>query len=161
MKKLSLYIFLGLLWCVNGFSEIYEINKCYSKGKDTEWIIETWDLINKTKKLFIDPITHEKTYLDEKVVVKEDSIVTIDINAGKIFITDIKSDYSIESTKALIKWYETTEPGQEYKKNFLKKMEDSNHTGMTPEGFWAYYIGNLKKEEKISQEEFFLLTITA
>ena len=61
------------------------------------------------------------TYLDEKVASKEDSIVTIDINAGKIFITDIKSDYSIESTKALIKWYESTEPGQEYKKKETKR----------------------------------------
>ena len=43
---------------------------------------------------------------------------------------------------------------------FLKKMEDSNNTGMTPEEFWAYYIRNLEKEEKISQEEFFLLTVT-
>ncbi len=160
MKKAIAIIVLGLLWCDNGFSQTFEINKCYGKGKDTAWKIETWDLISKTQKYFIDPITHEKTSLDEKVVDKEDSIVTIDINAGKIFITDIKSDYSIESTKALIKWYETTEPGQEYKKNFLKKMEDSNNTGMTPEGFWAYYIRNLEKEEKISQEEFFLLTVT-
>ena len=149
-----------MMWCDNGFSQTFEINKCYSKGKDTAWEIETWDLISKTKKQFIDPITHEKTYLDEKVVVKEDSIVTIDVNAGKIFITDIKSDYSIESTKALIKWYETTEPGQEYKKNFLKKMEDSNDTGMTPEGFWAFYIRGLEKKEKIDQREFFLLTVT-
>ena len=103
MKKAIAIIVLGLLWCDNGFSQTFEINKCYSKGKDTAWKIETWDLISKTKKQFIDPITHEKTYLDEKVVDKEDSIVTIDINAGKIFITDIKSDYSIESTKALIK----------------------------------------------------------
>ena len=160
MQKAIAIIILGLLWSVNGFSQILEINKCFSKGKDTEWKIETWDLISKGKKLFIDPITHEKTYLDEKIVNIEDKIVTIDTNAGKIFITDIKSDYNIESTKALIKWYETTKPGQEYKKRFLKGMEDSNNTGMTPEEFWAYYIGNLKKEEKIVQQEFFLLTVT-
>jgi len=160
MKKLLGIMVLGLLWCDNGFSQTLEMNKCYSKGKDTVWKIESWDLISKTKKRFIDPITHEMTYLDEKVASKEDSIVTIDINAGKIFITDIKSDYSIESTKALIKWYETTEPGQEYKKNFLEKKYDSNSMGMTAEQFWAFYIRNLEKREKIDQREFFLLTVT-
>ena len=160
MKKLLGILVLGLLWCDNGFSQTLEMNKCYSKGKDTVWKIESWDLISKTKKRFIDPITHEMTYLDEKVASKEDSIVTIDINAGKIFITDIKSDYSIESTKALIKWYETTEPGQEYKKNFLEKKYDSNSMGMTAEQFWAFYIRNLEKREKIDQREFFLLTVT-
>ena len=160
MKRFLGIMVLGLLWCDNGFSQTLEMNKCYSKGKDTVWKIESWDLISKTKKRFIDPITHEMTYLDEKVASKEDSIVTIDINAGKIFITDIKSDYSIESTKALIKWYETTEPGQEYKKKFLEKKYDSNSVGMTAEQFWAFYIRNLEKREKIDQREFFLLTVT-
>ena len=35
MKKLSLYIFLGLLWCNVGFAELIELNKCF-KGKDSE-----------------------------------------------------------------------------------------------------------------------------
>ena len=160
MKKLLAIVVLGLLWSVNGFSEIYEINKCYSKGKDTEWKIETWDFISKTKKQFIDPVTHERTYLDEKVVTLEDNAVTIDTNAGKIFITKIRSDYAIESTKALLKWYETTDPGKEYKKNYLNDLENSNVTSMTLEEIWERYIGHLKKKEKIAQEEYLLLTIT-
>ena len=36
MKKLSLYIFLVLMWCNVGFAELIELNKCF-KGKDSSF----------------------------------------------------------------------------------------------------------------------------
>ena len=33
MKKLSLYIFLGLLWCNVGFAELINFNKCFQKNE--------------------------------------------------------------------------------------------------------------------------------
>ena len=50
MKKLLGIVVLGLLLSGSAYAEIYEINKCYNKGSDTAWTIETWDRISKTKK---------------------------------------------------------------------------------------------------------------
>ena len=150
------------MWCAVSHSQIYEINKCYSNnGKEAEWKIETWNFVSKEKKQFIDPITHERTFLDEKIVTIEDNIVTIDASGGKIFLTEIKSDYAINSTKDFIKWIETTDPGEKFKENFLNDNENyKKMTGMTLDEVWSHYLKTLKTEEKISQEEFSLLTIT-
>ena len=49
MKKLSLYIFLVLMWCNAGFAEFYELNKCFIKGGFEEASFKSWEEFNKTK----------------------------------------------------------------------------------------------------------------
>lgn len=154
---------LGFLLSGNGFAEIYEINKCYNKGSDTAWTIETWDRISKTKKKLIDPKTNEKITTDEMIARNEDSIVSIDSEINKIFKTHIKSDYSITYKKSLAKWYRTSDEGKKKKNESERKWIADNTAAslnMTHEKFWEDFLRGLEKTEKISQDEFDLLTIT-
>jgi len=163
MKKLLGIIVLALLWCNISFSEIYEINKCYNKGRDIAWTVEMWDRVSKTKKKLIDPKTNEKITTDEMIARTEDSIVSIDSEINKIFITRIKSDYSITYTKSLAKWYRTSDEGKKKKNESERKWIEDNTAAslnMTHEKFWEDYLRGLEKTEKISQDEFDLLTLT-
>jgi len=163
MKKLLGIIVLGLLLCGNCYAEIYEINKCYNKGSDIAWTIETWDRISKTKKKLIDPKTNEKITTDEMIARNEDSIVSIDSEINKIFKTHIKSDYSITYKKSLAKWYRTSDEGKKKKNESERKWIADNTAAslnMTHEKFWEDFLRGLEKTEKISQDEFDLLTIT-
>jgi len=47
MKKLSLYIFLVLMWCNVGFAEFFELNKCFIKGGLEEATFKSWEEFNK------------------------------------------------------------------------------------------------------------------
>ena len=163
IKKLLGIIVLGLLLSGNAYAEIYEINKCYNKGSDTAWTIETWDRISKTKKKLIDPKTNEKITTDEMIVRNEDSIVSIDSEINKIFKTHIKSDYSITYKKSLAKWYRTSDEGKKKKNESERKWIADNTAAsqnMTHEKFWENFLRGLEKTEKIRQDEFDLLTIT-
>tara|TARA_B110000977_G_scaffold166542_1_gene214471 strand:+ start:379 stop:1650 length:1272 start_codon:yes stop_codon:yes gene_type:complete len=163
MKKLLGIIVLALLWCNISFSEIYEINKCYNKGRDIAWTVEMWDRVSKTKKKLIDPKTNEKITTDEMIARTEDSIVSIDSEINKIFKTHIKSDYSITYSKSLAKWYRTSDEGKKKKNESERKWIEDNTAAslnMTHEKFWEDYLRGLEKTEKISQDEFDLLTIT-
>ena len=163
MKKLLGIIVLALLWCNISFSEIYEINKCYNKGSDIAWTVEMWDRVSKTKKKLIDPKTNEKITTDEMIARTEDSIVSIDSEINKIFKTHIKSDYSITYTKSLAKWYRTSDEGKKKKNESERKWIEDNTAAslnMTHEKFWEDFLRGLEKTEKISQDEFDLLTIT-
>ena len=163
MKKLLGIIVLGLLLSGNAYAEIYEINKCYNKGSDIAWTIEKWDRISKTKKKLIDPKTNEKITTDEMIVRNEDSIVSIDSEINKIFKTHIKSDYSITYKKSLAKWYRTSDEGKKKKNESERKWIADNTAAsqnMTHEKFWENFLRGLEKTEKISQDEFDLLTIT-
>ena len=163
MKKLLGIVVLGLLLSGSAYAEIYEINKCYNKGSDIAWTVEMWDRISKTKKKLIDPKTNEKITTDEMIARTEDSIVSIDSEINKIFITRIKSDYSITYTKSLAKWYRTSDEGKKKKNESERKWIADNTAAslnMTHEKFWEDYLRGLEKTEKISQDEFDLLTIT-
>ena len=163
MKKLLVIVVLGLLLSGNGYAEIYEINKCYNKGSDIAWTIETWDRISKTKKKLIDPKTNEKITTDEMIARNEDSIVSIDSEINKIFKTHIKSDYSITYKKSLAKWYRTSDEGKKKKNESERKWIADNTAAslnMTHEKFWEDFLRGLEKTEKIIQDEFDLLTIT-
>jgi S1-C subfamily serine protease len=164
MKKLFLSILvICSLLSGNAYSEIYEINKCYNKGSDIAWTVEMWDRVSKTKKKLIDPKTNEKITTDEMIARTEDSIVSIDSEINKIFITRIKSDYSITYTKSLAKWYRTSDEGKKKKNESERKWIEDNTAAslnMTHEKFWEDYLRGLEKTEKISQDEFDLLTIT-
>ena len=154
---------LGLLLSGNAYAEIYEINKCYNKGSDTAWTIETWDRISKTKKKLIDPKTNEKITTDEMIARNEDSIISIDSEINKIFKTHIKSDYSITYKKSLAKWYRTSDEGKKKKNESERKWiadDTAASLNMTHEKFWEDFLRGLEKTEKISQDEFDLLTIT-
>ena len=154
---------LGFLLSGNAYAEIYEINKCYNKGSDIAWTIEKWDRISKTKKKLIDPKTNEKITTDEMIVRNEDSIVSIDSEINKIFKTHIKSDYSITYKKSLAKWYRTSDEGKKKKNESERKWIADNTAAsqnMTHEKFWENFLRGLEKTEKISQDEFDLLTIT-
>ena len=151
MKKLLGIIVLALLWCNISFSEIYEINKCYNKGRDIAWTVEMWDRVSKTKKKLIDPKTNEKITTDELIARTEDSIVSIDSEINKIFITRIKSDYSITYTKSLAKWYRTSDEGKKKKNESERKWIADNTAAslnMTHEKFWENYLRGLEKTEK-------------
>ena len=163
MKKLLGIVVLGLLLSGNAYAEIYEINKCYNKGSDIAWTIETWDRISKTKKKLIDPKTNEKITTDEMIARNEDSIVSIDSEINKIFKTHIKSDYSITYKKSLAKWYRTSDEGKKKKNESERKWIADNTAAslnMTHEKFWEDFLRGLEKTEKIIQDEFDLLTIT-
>ena len=164
MKKLfSMILVICSLLSGNGYAEIYEINRCYSKGNDTVWKAEMWDLLSTTKKEIIDPNTYERIFTDEIVKSEEDSIVSIDTEAGKIFITKIKSDYSINHSKLLAKWYRNSEAGKKEEKDSKKKWMGDNSKAsmkMSHEKFWDGFLRGLEKKEKIKQSEFDLLTIT-
>ena len=163
MKKLLGIVVLGLLLSGSAYAEIYEINKCYNKGSDIAWTVEMWDRISKTKKKLIDPKTNEKITTDEMIARTEDSIVSIDSEINKIFITRIKSDYSITYTKSLAKWYRTSDEGKKKKNESERKWIADNTAAslnMTHEKFWENYLRGLEKTEKIRQDEFDLLTIT-
>jgi S1-C subfamily serine protease len=163
MKKLLSIIVLGLLFSSSSYAEIYEINKCYNKGSDIAWTVEMWDRVSKSKKKLIDPKTNKKITTDEMIVRTEDSIVSIDSEINKIFITRIKSDYSITYTKSLAKWYRTSDEGKKKKNESERKWIADNTAAslnMTHEKFWEDFLRGLEKTEKISQDEFDLLTIT-
>jgi len=49
MKKISLYIFLVLMWCNVGFAEFYELNKCFIKGGFEEASFKSWEEFNTTR----------------------------------------------------------------------------------------------------------------
>ena len=154
---------LGFLLSGNAYAEIYEINKCYNKGSDIAWTIEKWDRISKTKKKLIDPKTNEKITTDEMIARNEDSIISIDSEINKIFKTHIKSDYSITYKKSLAKWYRTSDEGKKKKNESERKWIADNTAAsqnMTHEKFWENFLRGLEKTEKISQDEFDLLTIT-
>jgi S1-C subfamily serine protease len=163
MKKFLVVIIIKFIFTTPSFSEVYEINQCYSKGSDTIWQANMWDRISMTKKRIIDPKTNKKITTNEMVKRKEDSIVSIDSEISKIFITNIKSDYSIAYSKSLAKWYRTSDDGKKEKKESEKKWiadGSSASTGLTHDKFWENYLRGLEKKEKIDQEEFDLLTIT-
>ena len=163
MKKLLGIVVLGFLLSGSAYAEIYEINKCYNKGSDIAWTVEMWDRVSKTKKKLIDPKTNKKITTDEMIVRTEDSIVSIDSEINKIFITRIKSDYSITYTKSLAKWYRTSDEGKKKKNESERKWIEDNTAAslnMTHEKFWEDYLRGLEKTKKISQDEFDLLTIT-
>ena len=126
MKKLLSIIVLGLLFSSSSYAEIYEINKCYNKGSDIAWTVEMWDRVSKSKKKLIDPKTNKKITTDEMIVRTEDSIVSIDSEINKIFITRIKSDYSITYTKSLAKWYRTSDEGKKKKNESERKWIADN-----------------------------------
>ena len=163
MKKFLFVIIINFIFITPSFSEIYEINQCYSKGSDTEWQADSWELISMTKKRLIDPKTNKEITTDEMVKEIEDSIVSIDTEIGKIFKTRIKSDYSIAYSKSLAKWYRTSDEGKKEKKEHEKKWiadGSSASTGLTHDQFWKNYLSSLENKEKIEQEEFDILTIT-
>jgi S1-C subfamily serine protease len=147
----------------NAYAEFYEINKCYNKGSDIAWTVEMWDRVSKTEKKLIDPKTNEKITTDEMIARNEDSIVSIDSEINKIFKTHIKSDYSITYSKSLAKWYRTSDEGKNKKNESERKWIEDNTAAslnMTHEKFWEDFLRGLEKTEKISQDEFDLLTIT-
>jgi S1-C subfamily serine protease len=163
MKKLLGIIIILLIFSSPSFSEIYEMNQCYHKGDETIWKSERWDIVSKTKKKIIDPDTYEIITTNEMVERTEDSIISIDTVIGKLFETDIESDYSISYSKLKAKWYRNSVSGKKKKKESEKKWIADGQTAklkQTHEEFWEGFLRRLEKPEKIIQTEYDLLTIT-
>ncbi len=115
MKKLSLYIFLVLMWCNVGFAELIEFNKCvwteYRGGK-TAYKVGDFDTFK-----------HE--------INVEDVILSIDLENGIISFTKVRTrEYAeheaIEWKKKTGKW--------EWRQFITTKYSISDHAGLTIEG---------------------------
>ena len=104
MKKLLAIVIIFLIFASPSFSEIYELNKCYWKGKDIIWDVNDWKKKSHEKKAFIDTSSGELKYSEEKYLTREDVILSIDTNNQKIFLTEIYTDFYIEKGKTIAKW---------------------------------------------------------
>ena len=154
MKKLLVIIVIFLISASPSFSEIYELNQCYWKGKDIIWDVNDWKKKSNEKKAFIDISSGELKYSKEKYLTREDVIISIDTNNQKIFLTEIYTDFYIEKGKTIASWYETTDPGKKAKEEILE-----GKYGNVGKSFWSSFMGGYKNRQNIDQKEWSLLTI--
>jgi S1-C subfamily serine protease len=92
MKKLSLYVFLGLLWCNISYAGIIELKKCWLfdwGGEKSKW--SSWEE-------FATGVSDGTDY-----VKYENNILTIDTESGLITFTRISTDAQIAVDRKYLK----------------------------------------------------------
>ncbi|MDP7197155.1 MAG: serine protease, partial [SAR202 cluster bacterium] len=96
MKKLSLYIFLVLMWWNVGFAEFYELNKCFIKGGFHEAPFKSWEEFNVDRiKSYFKP-GDTKGLLNSKIIYEgpkyDDYIFSINIEQSTVTQLRIYND---------------------------------------------------------------------
>jgi S1-C subfamily serine protease len=114
------------MWCNVGFAEVIEMDQCYSVNKISFWSFAEWDKRNNSHRIKYEPKTGKMNFSHKEYYSKLDNkTLTIDTKTGKILITNIYSEDSLEESKKYYKWHTETEEG--------KKALDPRNRGVTEE----------------------------
>ena len=168
MKKLSLYIFLGLLWCNVGFAEEIEINCPMSKISSNISLPDVVKFKDKTIKLLVNTdemkIYDNNEDLDLKIIHGIETNVNIkegiSTSAFKISDTNsINEDFDIEL--AIVEGIPNTLEGLllDYKRKFFKYPGTENFMNIVLtkdyKGFEAGAKISFENVKNFTEREFF------
>ena len=128
MKKLSLYIFLGLLWCNVGVAELIELNKCFKKLEMGNIINKSWETFNVDRiKSYFKP-GDTKGLLNSKIIyegpIYDDYIFSINTEQSTVTELRIYNDEWINATHEVnLEWCQKDpkECEEHFKKHYKTK----------------------------------------
>ena len=158
MKKLLLTILFTLVLTAGAYAEIFEMKNCYYKGNDTSWNENSWLKYTSANELLsVDSESGERNYSGKKYNQHKDIILSIDTNAGIIFITKINTEKYLEQGRIMADYFLETKAGQKEKIKILSSKSHDPNSDVS-KSFWKAMIRLFKNRQIVEQDEYVLLT---
>ena len=158
MKKLLLTILFTLVLTAGAYAEIFEMKNCYYKGNDTSWNENSWLKYTSANELLsVDSESGERNYSGKKYNQHKDNILSIDTNAGMIFITKINTEKYLEQGRIMSDYFLKTKAGKREKIEILSSGGSDPNSNFS-KNFWRSFIRSYENRQIVEQDEYVLLT---
>jgi len=158
MKKVFSFLLLNFFLINYSFAQIYEMKNCYFKGNDTFWNENSWLKYTSAKELLsVDSESGERNYSGKKYNQHKDIILSIDTNAGMIFITKINTEKYLEQGRIMSDYFLKTKAGKREKIEILSSGGSDPNSNFS-KNFWRSFIRSYENRQIVEQDEYVLLT---
>ena len=134
------------------------MKNCYFKGNDTFWNENSWLKYTSAKELLsVDSESGERSYSGKKYNQHKDIILSIDTNAGMIFITKINTEKYLEQGRIMSDYFLKTKAGKREKIEILSSGGSDPNSNFS-KNFWRSFIRSYENRQIVEQDEYVLLT---
>jgi S1-C subfamily serine protease len=158
MKKVFSFLLLNFFLINYSFAQIYEMKNCYFNGNDTFWNENSWLKYTSAKELLsVDSESGERSYSGKKYNQHKDIILSIDTNAGMIFITKINTEKYLEQGRIMSDYFLKTKAGKREKIEILSSGGSDPNSNFS-KNFWRSFIRSYENRQIVEQDEYVLLT---
>ena len=134
------------------------MKNCYFKGNDTSWNENSWLKYTSANELLsVDSESGERNYSGKKYNQHKDIILSIDTNAGMIFITKINTEKYLEQGRIMSDYFLKTKAGKREKIEILSSGGSDPNSNFS-KNFWRSFIRSYENRQIVEQDEYVLLT---
>ena len=134
------------------------MKNCYFKGNDTSWNENSWLKYTSANELLsVDSESGERNYSGKKYNQHKDNILSIDTNAGMIFITKINTEKYLEQGRIMSDYFLKTKAGKREKIEILSSGGSDPNSNFS-KNFWRSFIRSYENRQIVEQDEYVLLT---
>ena len=134
------------------------MKNCYFKGNDTSWNENSWLKYTSANELLsVDSESGERNYSGKKYNQHKDIILSIDTNAGMIFITKINTEKYLEQGRIMSDYFLKTKAGKKEKIEILSSGGSDPNSNFS-KNFWKSFIRSYENRQIVEQDEYVLLT---
>ena len=134
------------------------MKNCYFKGNDTSWNENSWLKYTSANELLsVDSESGERNYSGKKYNQHKDIILSIDTNAGMIFITKINTEKYLEQGRIMSDYFLKTKAGKREKIEILSSGGSDPNSNFS-KNFWKSFIRSYENRQIVEQDEYVLLT---
>ena len=134
------------------------MKNCYFKGNDTFWNENSWLKYTSANELLsVDSESGERNYSGKKYNQHKDIILSIDTNAGMIFITKINTEKYLEQGRIMSDYFLKTKAGKREKIEILSSGGSDPNSNFS-KNFWRSFIRSYENRQIVEQDEYVLLT---
>ena len=134
------------------------MKNCYFKGNDTFWNENSWLKYTSANELLsVDSESGERNYSGKKYNQHKDIILSIDTNAGMIFITKINTEKYLEQGRIMSDYFLKTKAGKREKIEILSSGGSDPNSNFS-KNFWKSFIRSYENRQIVEQDEYVLLT---